>query len=152
MYEAAERDKLARELTVAFLGGPWKAERVAESGAGCLDRWPRWMDALAIHVVSIHRTAPADDPHKLFTSISEFLEDHQPSHDEGPPPEILRLRAAPSPQAIYRRRPLEHDWPISDLPSVPALAERLELSDGQLAWLADTRGLERTVGDRKSVV
>ena len=30
---------------------------------------------------------------------------------------------------------------------MPALAELLELSTGQLAWLADVRGLERTVAD-----
>jgi RNA-directed DNA polymerase len=33
--------------------------------------------------------------------------------------------------------------------SVPALAETLELSLGQLAWLSDVRGLERTVGDER---
>jgi RNA-directed DNA polymerase len=44
-----------------------------------------------------------------------------------------------------RRSVLRHDWPIAQIDSVAALAERLELSDGQLAWLADVRGLERTV-------
>ncbi|MGO9959206.1 MAG: reverse transcriptase family protein [Solirubrobacteraceae bacterium] len=40
---------------------------------------------------------------------------------------------------------LDRWWAIADIASIPALAERLELSDGQLAWLADVRGLERTV-------
>ena len=43
-----------------------------------------------------------------------------------------------------------HDWPVAAIGSVAALAERLELSSGQLAWLADVRGLERTV-DRGAV-
>jgi hypothetical protein len=46
------------------------------------------------------------------------------------------------------RRPgsrLPHDWPIAPIPSTPELAAVLELSDGQLAWLADVRSLERTV-------
>lgn len=34
---------------------------------------------------------------------------------------------------------------MAEIPSLPELADRLELSDGQLAWLADVRGLERTV-------
>jgi RNA-directed DNA polymerase len=44
-----------------------------------------------------------------------------------------------------RRSVLRHDWPIAQIDSVAALAERLELSDGQLAWLGDVRGLERSV-------
>jgi hypothetical protein len=40
-------------------------------------------------------------------------------------------------------------WPVPELPSVGALAAFLELSDGELAWLADARGLERTVPDER---
>jgi hypothetical protein len=36
-------------------------------------------------------------------------------------------------------------WPVPDLPSVGALARFLDLDAGQLSWLADVRGLERTV-------
>jgi hypothetical protein len=42
-----------------------------------------------------------------------------------------------------------HDWPIATIDSVAGLAERLELSCGQLAWLADVRGLERSVSQEK---
>jgi hypothetical protein len=45
--------------------------------------------------------------------------------------------------------PLRHGWPIAELDSVDALAERLELSPGHLVWLADVRGLECTVADEK---
>jgi GNAT superfamily N-acetyltransferase len=43
------------------------------------------------------------------------------------------------------RRP----WPVPKLASLRAVASHLEVSDGQLAWLADVRGLERTVADEK---
>lgn len=44
---------------------------------------------------------------------------------------------------------LDHGWPITEIGSVSVLADRLELSDGQLAWLSDVRGLERTVSASK---
>ena len=40
-------------------------------------------------------------------------------------------------------------WPVTEIDSGGALAERLELSEGHLSWLADTRGWERTVVDEK---
>lgn len=39
---------------------------------------------------------------------------------------------------------ISRGWPIAPSESVPELADRLELDLGQLAWLADVRGLERT--------
>lgn len=40
-------------------------------------------------------------------------------------------------------------WPIAPVETVPELADRLELDLGQLAWLADVRGLERTAPDER---
>ena len=40
---------------------------------------------------------------------------------------------------------MRFDWPVAGVDSVPELAEALELSDGQLAWLSDVKGLERSV-------
>ncbi|MGH2908799.1 MAG: reverse transcriptase family protein, partial [Solirubrobacteraceae bacterium] len=40
-------------------------------------------------------------------------------------------------------------WPIATVKTVPEIAERLELDLGQLAWLADVRGLERTAADER---
>ncbi|MGH2898880.1 MAG: reverse transcriptase family protein, partial [Solirubrobacteraceae bacterium] len=50
---------------------------------------------------------------------------------------------APAPQMGRMR------WPVPALASVGELAAFLELSDGELAWLADTRGLERTASDER---
>jgi RNA-directed DNA polymerase len=148
MYAAAERDALANELTGAFLQAPWTVELVAESGAACLDRWPSWMTALAMQVVAVHRT-PTLDRGGLFRLIVTFLELHEAPGGESEPPTILRLAVDRSAQPPDAQRRMAHDWAITDIPSVSTLAERLELSDGQLAWLADVRGLERTVASER---
>ena len=56
MYDDDDRLALATVLAKAFPGGAWTAEALAERGAGVLDRWPRWMTALAMEVVAAHRS------------------------------------------------------------------------------------------------
>lgn len=150
MYEAHDRAGLASELADAFLGARWKPAQLAESGAGSLDRWPGWMEALAIRVFSVFRAAPEERRADLVAVIESFLAEHSSWPGESEPPRILRLlprdRAA---LAGYPGSWLDHDWPIAEIDSVAALAERLELSDGQLAWLADVRSLERRVTHEK---
>ncbi len=148
MYDADERAVLAGELTDAFLDAPWTVELIAESGAACLDRWPSWMTALAMRVVAVHHAAPVDRRGELFALIATFLEEHVAPVGESEPPRIVRLLVdrPDSGSRAGAERALRHGWAIAEIVSVPVLAERLELSDGQLAWLADVRSLERTVG------
>jgi RNA-directed DNA polymerase len=150
LYDLATRTALAFELADAFLAGPWTAELLAESGAGTLDRWPPWMDALAFHVVAAYRRPP-EDRNELIALVERFFEEHPTPSDDAEPPGVVRVIAARNRQlAAEQARPgLEHDWPIAKIDSVDALAATLELSDGQLAWLADVRGLERSVSDEK---
>jgi RNA-directed DNA polymerase len=145
MYDAAARAELANELTDAFLTAPWKVDLIAESGAARLDRWPSWMGALAMRVAAVHRTPPVDRRGELLRLIVSFLGDYRAPDGEREPPRILRLSVGRSPGSAVARPQLEHGWAIADIASLPGLAERLELSDGQLAWLADVRSLERTV-------
>jgi hypothetical protein len=158
VYEPIERKRLADELGAAIAsGGPWTAQAVAERAASCLDRWPRWLDALALIIVAtdIPRTG-ADARRGLAPLIAQFLSDRKlPDGEPAEPPGIIRLLGtAPSAPrvsgAALRARPaLEHDWPIAEIASVEQLADELELSDGQLAWLADVKGWERTARDLK---
>jgi RNA-directed DNA polymerase len=142
VYDAPERLQLAEELADAFLDGRWRAEDLAERAAGRLDRWPSWLDALAFAAAAIDRSAPTQRRAELVGVIDAFLGD-RPAEPPGiDPPLILR-------QLVPTRRTPVHDWPVARIGSVPALAERLELSDGQLAWLADIRSLERTVEPEK---
>lgn len=142
MSDARERLDLAQELADAFLDGRWRAEDLAERAAGRFDRWPAWLDALAFAAVAVDRTAPVARRGELVGFIDAFLRDRAAEPPGTDPPLILR-RLAPI------QWPLVHDWPVARIDSVAALAERLELSDGQLAWLADIRSLERSVGREK---
>src|SRR6185312_10757855 len=138
------RAALAEQLADAFLETPWTAEAIAESAAGHIGGWPPWLEALTLSVVAVFRTAPADDRWALRAASESFLEEHAAGWD--PPPagrEPPQPGWAPVPAA--RASP----WPVAEVGSVAALAERLELSDGQLAWLADVRGWERTVTAEK---
>ena len=150
MYGARYRSALAAELADGFLDGAWTADAVAENGAGRLDRWPGWMTALALCTVAVHRAPPVDRRDELVSLIETFLADRAAAAGESEPPRILRraVRAGRAPPLDEPPR-LEHAWPIAGIESVDALAERLELSDGQLAWLSDVRGREGTVRDEK---
>ncbi len=142
MYDARRRRELASELAAAFLLGPWTEDQVAERGAACLDRWPAWMSALALRVVTVHHSPPADRSDELVGLIESFLAERRAgAGDLAVPPSI---RPGRSERSLVADR-----WPVAELQSVAALAERLELSEGQLAWLADVRSLERTVPDEK---
>ena len=143
MDEAApDRPSLAEILADAFLEGRWRAEDLAERGAGCLDRWPAWMLKLSFAVVGRDRVAPLDDRAGLIEFIEAFLHDRVAEPSGLGAPQIIRhVRSRPPAVA--------HNWPIAQIRSVAMLAERLELSSGQLAWLADVRGLERTVEQEK---
>jgi RNA-directed DNA polymerase len=146
VYDADQRDALAAELAEAFLTSPWKRDAVAEGGAARLDRWPGWMEALAIRVIAVYPAPPVERQFELTALIESFLAEHAPWPGESEPPRILRLLVR---DRIARGPRLDHDWPIAEIDSVAGLAERLELSDGQLAWLADVRSLERTVTHAK---
>jgi RNA-directed DNA polymerase len=148
VYDAEERSAFASELTGAMLEGRWSEDGVAESGAGCLDRWPSWMSALALRVVTVHRAPPSDRPRDLENLIEAFLAERQARAGESGPPRIIRLLPR-TPALPQGRSPTDRGWPIAEIDSVAALADRLELSGGQLAWLADVRGLERTVTQPK---
>jgi hypothetical protein len=150
MAAAENRFELADELTRAIIAAPWTAELVAESGAACFDRWPIWMPRLAQRIVAVFRVAPLERRHELFALILEFLE-HDVEPDQLPPRALLPTQPVPTPAdrarspAVWARRAPVPRWPVPEIASVVQLAERLELSGGQLAWLADVRGLERTV-------
>jgi RNA-directed DNA polymerase len=142
VHDTPQRTGLARELAEAFLSGPWNAIEVSERGAGCLDRWPSWMETLAMRVVAVHRAPPADRPEELVTLIEGFLAE-RPARGREPgrePPPVIGRPA--------RRQPAQR-WPIAEVDTVHELGRRLELGDGHLAWLADVRALERTVTDLK---
>jgi RNA-directed DNA polymerase len=149
MYDEHDRCLIAHELTRAFLAaGAWTVDGLSERGAGSLDRWPSWMTALTMTVTAVHRSAPTTEPRQLTELIESFLAQRP---DEGPDdlPWPISLVKPLSTRGLRRRPALRHDWPVAVIESVAELAELAELSAGQLAWLADVRGLERTVPDER---
>jgi RNA-directed DNA polymerase len=142
MYDVRTRRTLATELAAVFLEGPWHAEDLAERGAGALDPRPEWIEAVAVFAERLGqpmRNGPAR--RRLVHRIERFLAGLDGA---GSPPQVLRHLVA-DPQRARPRHPFAHDWPVAAIGSPGELAERLELDVGQFMWLADVRGLERTV-------
>jgi hypothetical protein len=75
--------------------------------------------------------------------VATGFADEDEDEDDGEGGAGGRRERGGDPPAPHRPR---HVWPVLALDSPRALAQRLELDDGQLAWLADARGLERRVG------
>jgi hypothetical protein len=83
---------------------------------------------------------PADRPRELAAFIALALQPRL--RPDVPHPRVRRWldfapRMAPAP------------WPVPEIASPGALADLLELDAGQLAWLADVRGLERGTPHRR---
>jgi RNA-directed DNA polymerase len=142
MYHARTRAYLARCLADAFLAGVWNERALVDRAGRVLDRRPRWARAVAREVLAAYHRPPADRPRELARFIDLTLRDRQPVEDDSEPPNVRRW-LVPEP-AMGRRR-----WPVPEIPSVGELAAFLSVDDDELAWLADARGLERTVDDER---
>ncbi len=146
MGDDAARAALAGELADAFLDSPWTADSIAESAAGRLGGWPGWLESLTLSMLAVFRTAPVHDRPALLRAIEAFLAEHSVTAELEPRPQPQRQ---PPRLQLRRPDPVIARWPVAEVASPGALAERLELSEGQLAWLADVRSWERTVTDEK---
>ena len=142
VYDARTRAYLARGLADAFLSGAWNERALLARAGRSLDRRPAWARALAREVLAAYHRPPADRPRELSKFIALMLEDLPPAAEGQEAPRVRRW-LIPEP-AMGRRR-----WPVPELASVDELARYLEVTDGELAWLADARGLERTVLDER---
>jgi RNA-directed DNA polymerase len=117
-------------LAAAFLGGEWELEAMTKRAGRALGRRV-WHRRVAERTLLAYRDAPRDRPRELAAFISTLLE-------EVPlPPRLLH-------EPVFHTEMGRSRGPVPRIDTVGDLAERLELDAGQLAWLADTRGLERT--------
>ncbi len=149
MPEPPHHPPSAIQLALAIVDGPWREDAVAEAVAAYLGYWPTWGEALALRLTSVYRTAPSDRPGTLARAIDAFLGEHGVPE---PPAPVTLLGQVPWPRLTGRaapRRQPRPEWPVRALGSTAELAEALELSGGQLAWLADVRSMERTVADER---
>jgi hypothetical protein len=142
VYGPRARAYLARALADAFLAGVWNERALARRGGSVLERRPSWLPAVVREVLTAYHRPPLDRPRELATFVEAVLEAQEWSAAETRPPRIRRWLIPE--QAMGRRR-----WPVPEIASIGALASFLALEPGELDWLADARGLERTVADER---
>ncbi|MCF6744518.1 RNA-directed DNA polymerase [Blastococcus sp. KM273128] len=99
-------------------------------------RAPRWVGTLVGEVLEAYRHPPADRPRELALFV-RTTGGWARGTASGPPPRVVRW--APVPTAVVRPR-----LPGPQLADLDDLARLLDLDQGELAWFADARGLERT--------
>ncbi len=138
VYDARTRSQLARCLADAFLSGAWTEPTLVDRAGQALEPRPPWIRPLAHEVMSAYHRPPLDRPRELARFIEIELADRPPAEAETGAPRVRRWLV---PESAMGRRP----WPVPEIASVAALADRLGLGYGELQWLADTRSLERTV-------
>ena len=149
MYNESERRQIADALTRAFLDGRWRADDLAERGAGVLDPRPTWIELLSFATVALTRSTPTvHERARVQAFIEGWLAD-RPDTGERAPQVIALLEPGVQRSGPVRRRVIARGFPIAEIETVADLAERLELDGGQLAWLADVRGMERYAPDER---
>ncbi len=103
---------------------------------------PRWLRGVARTVLASYHRPPADRPRELAAFIDATIEGVSQGPQDAPPPRVRRWLVRKA--AMGRMR-----WPVPELATLGELAAFLELLHGELEWLADARGLERTVDDER---
>ena len=131
----------ASGIATALLAGPWRRRDAVRRVAVALGyaRAPRWVGTLVGEVLDAHRDAPADRPRELAAFL-RTTSGWQRGQDADVPPRVVRRE--PVPTRVVRRR-----FPVTEVPDLAALARLLDVDQGELAWFADVRALERTAGD-----
>jgi hypothetical protein len=124
---------LDRNLTAAFLAGPWELEGLVRRGAEALGRRHRWLRPLARRVLAAFADQPAERPEALLAFLLGDRHYTKSREQIDGRPRGYRLfwlepRMGPAP------------WPVPALATTTALAEWLGLTPGELAWFADCHG------------
>ncbi|PZS31947.1 MAG: RNA-directed DNA polymerase [Pseudonocardiales bacterium] len=134
------REQVANGLATAMLGGAWSREPMRARIARALGRprAPRWAGALVGQVLGAYRDAPADRPRELAAYV-QTTPAWQLAWEHRRPPRIVRW--APTPTVMVAR-----PWPVIELDDLGALARLLAIDQGELAWFADVRSIERRSG------
>jgi len=142
VYGPPARSDLARGLAGAFLAGLWNERALVRRARSALEQRPAWLLPVARAVLAAYAHPPADRPRELAAFIDATIQALPPDPRHPSPPRIRRW-LIPEP-AMGRVR-----WPVPHLAAAGDLAALLEISPGELEWLADARGLERTVHDER---
>ncbi|MGC9220656.1 MAG: reverse transcriptase family protein [Solirubrobacteraceae bacterium] len=130
-------------LARALLAGEWDERALVKRARGALHQRPPWLAELTREVISAYPRAPTDRPRGLANRINALLAAMPPSKQTEP--------TYPRPRRWHTQNPAMAPgrWPVPPITTTGELAGRLGCSDGELAWLADARGLERTAQDQR---
>jgi RNA-directed DNA polymerase len=141
-WSPALRARVAAATAAAFLDGEWERLGMADRAAPALGRRPRWLDAVAAEAVQAYRDPPHDRHRELVALIDRALARRAA---EGLLPRPPRRVSA----AVFRPAMGRMLWPVVPIATRADLAQTLDLHPGELAWLADRRGLERRAADER---
>jgi hypothetical protein len=135
-----ERSAVAAVTAAAFLAGDWAPAAMSARAAEAFGRRPRWLAGVAAEAAAIYRDRPCDRPREVTAVIERALGrlDEQGLLPRSP----RRLPAAVFAPAMGRT-----PWLVPAIDTPADLAATLDMHPGELAWLADRRGLERRVAD-----
>ncbi|MDP5181719.1 hypothetical protein QOZ88_03640 [Blastococcus sp. BMG 814] len=128
----------ASGIATALLAGTWRRPQMVRRVAIALGyrRAPRWVGTLVGEVLEAYWHPPADRPRELALFVRR-TEGWARGQAADVPPRVVRWE--PVPTAVVRPR-----LPGAELAHLGDLARLLDLDQGELAWFADARGLERT--------
>ncbi|MGY2066097.1 reverse transcriptase family protein [Blastococcus sp. SYSU DS0619] len=141
MTTARQAEVVAAGIATALLAGRWRRPPMVRRVAVALGyrRAPRWVGTLVGEVLDAYRHPPADRPREL----ARFLRTTQGwarGQEADVPPRVVHW--APVPTSVVRPR-----LPTVELSDLDVLARLLDLDQGELAWFADARNLERTAAE-----
>jgi RNA-directed DNA polymerase len=129
--------QVAGALAAAFLAGEWTEDALARRAREAVAPPPPWLRRVAVAVMAAYPRPPEDRPRELAAYVRLT---------------IAGLRAPPTRQRprvrrffVSQERMGRRRWPVAELETTADLAALLELDAGRLDWLADARGLERSV-------
>ena len=142
MYDPRQQTHVAGALAAAFLAGDWTEEGLVRRGRQAVAPAPRWIRQVARTVLEAYHRPPADRPRELTRYVRLAIAGLRAQPPMDSRPRVRRWFL--SEQQMGRRR-----WPVADLETPADLAELLELDPDRLDWLADARGLERTVDSER---
>jgi RNA-directed DNA polymerase len=136
-----DRDTVSAGLASALLAGPWEAEHQLVRVAAALGRRtpPKWAVALVGQVRAAYRDPPADRPRELAAYLQTCAA-WRLAWQHRRPPRIVHWQPTPTVTVTHR-------WPVLVLDDHAALARLLDVDQGELAWFADTRSLERSCAE-----
>ncbi|RKH71959.1 RNA-directed DNA polymerase [Corallococcus interemptor] len=131
----SERNVVAKALASAFLAAPWTRAGLIANGAEVVGgRFP-WLASLARSTLRFFPRPPHDRLELLAEILATRPALKQACANPTAPVRLLRWLTA-EPQ--MGRAP----WPVPALPTQADLAAWLGVTDAQLDWLADGKGLE----------